>query len=89
MKRSDRRSAPEMRRAPPPTPLLLLALAACQTTGSSARTEIPAPAAPPPAATACAIFAPIRWSARDTLQTQKQAVVHNARWKALCAPAKP
>lgn len=56
----------------------LLLLAACATqalppTSISAQTEV-----------ACEAFSPIRYSTRDTLETQEQARGHNAAWDALC-----
>jgi hypothetical protein len=62
--------------------LMLLAatllLVACQTTGSVATNK----------SVSCAAFKPILWSKLDTLDTQKQAVEHNAAWSALCAEKK-
>jgi len=55
--------------------LALLLMAACKTT-ASVETE-------PPSAM-CVAFKPIYWSKDDTVDTQKQAVAHNAAWKALC-----
>ena len=58
---------------------LLLILNACATmTGSSARTDLPAPV------TFCMIAKPFYWSARDTDQTITQAREWNAAGKALC-----
>ena len=62
--------------------LMLLAaallLVACQTTDSVATNK----------SVSCAAFRPIRWSKSDTLETQKQAVEHNAAWSAVCQEAK-
>jgi hypothetical protein len=35
---------------------------------------------------ACAAFAPIYWSTRDTAKTVAQVKQHNAAWRALCRP---
>lgn len=58
---------------------LPLVLTACATTTASV-----APTEPPPKPSACAVFSPIYWSAKDTDDTIKQAKAHNAAWKALC-----
>ncbi len=56
-------------------PLAIL-LGSCQTTGSSGKTES--------VRVACAAFAPVYWSARDTGETVAQVKEHNAAWKVLC-----
>ena len=59
--------------------MLAIPAASCQTTVSSAPTEA--------ARVACASFAPIHWSGRDTEKTVMQAKEHNAAYKALCLGA--
>ncbi len=59
--------------------LLLVSVTACQTMGSDvtrgANLSVPV---------ACLAFQPIRWSSKDTLETQKQARGHNAVGVSLC-----
>ena len=55
------------------TPLLILP--GCVTTTGSAGND----------AVACSAFEPIRWSAKDTGETIRQAKEHNAAWRAVCA----
>jgi hypothetical protein len=57
---------------------LPLSLVACQTTASVATSK----------SVSCEAFRPIYWSKLDTLDTQKQAVEHNAAWKSLCVEKK-
>ena len=57
--------------------LLLPALTSCQTMGSSG-INLPS---------ACAVFVPITWSSKDTLETVKQVREHNAAWKTTCGKA--
>ena len=40
-----------------------------------------------PALVACKAFAPIYWSERDTDDTVKQILGHNAAWLAICRPS--
>ena len=54
--------------------LMLIALAGCQTTASAGTDR----------SVACQAFKPIYWSKSDTVETAKQAIEHNAAWKALC-----
>jgi hypothetical protein len=56
-----------------------LVLMACQTTGSGG-TE-----GPSSASAACRSFTPIYWSKTDSVETQRQAIAHNAAWSKLCA----
>lgn len=45
----------------------------------------PQEAPPAPQSTFCAIYQPVRWSAKDTRGTKEQVDVLNRQWKALCA----
>lgn len=53
-------------------------LAACQTKIPTVATD-----------TSCSAFEPIRYSRKDTEETQRQARAHNAAWDALCKPKTP
>lgn len=57
---------------------LVLPLVGCRTTASAATS------AAPPTSIVCAAFRPIRWSSKDTPETQKQARAHNAAGVSLC-----
>lgn len=50
-----------------------LILAGCQTTTHTAVID-----------TTCLVMEPIRYSRKDTDETQRQARAHNAAWDALC-----
>lgn len=56
--------------------ILSATLTACTTTTASVATE--------PGQTACAVFAPLRWSKDDTDDTIRAAKLHNAAGKSLC-----
>jgi hypothetical protein len=56
---------------------LCLPVTACQTTVSGGTSA-------PRGATFCEIAEPLRWSVKDTRETQDQAVEHNAVGKELC-----
>lgn len=56
----------------------LLTLQGCVTTTASVETD----------AVACSAFEPIRWSAKDTDETIRQAKEHNAAWNAVCSTRK-
>lgn len=52
---------------------VLLSLAGCQTTTPTAVTD-----------TSCLALEPIRYSLKDTPETQRQVRGHNAAWNTLC-----
>lgn len=66
-----------------PALLCLTILAGCATTTATGATE-----APDPRALACAAFAPIGWSKRDTDETILAVKRHNAAWTALACKDK-
>lgn len=59
--------------------LLSLSLAACQTTGTGGIN-----AGAGSVSVACESFSDIKWSSKDTRETQEQAVEHNAVYDKLC-----
>ena len=66
-----------------PQPLLLtplLILPACATTGSAGNDAL--------SSSPCAAFEPIRWSAKNTDETIRQAKEHNAAWAVVCSRKK-
>ena len=62
-----------------------LLLAACESLTASGGTDLPPEV--DPALVACKAFAPIYWSERDTDDTVKQILGHNAAWLAICRPS--
>jgi hypothetical protein len=64
--------------------IALAALTQCQTMDSSATTDGARQSFRP---AACAAFAPVYWSAKDTAKTIAQVKEHNAAWQALCRKA--
>lgn len=63
-----------------PAMLLAMLLAGCQATNLSQMTGLNEISKAP----FCSVAEPLRWSGKDTRETQNQAVEHNAVGKELC-----